>query len=444
MTKIILRQAMHVQHRFEALSMQDGGKEHLFTWKDAEGAHLLHAMYQSGDDALLLSDGSRTKRGQVLRLQPIEEPSSFAPSEDAKNGVIALQVDSEGWKETNYQHLAQRIKTEFGFNKSQQTAAFAQLASLYNLMATRYGQTFTVGSDYFAQDPVRPLLADDRLSELSRWAEQHAVALKHGDTIPPSLTLPPIDKPDARGFTFSHGIEAVEGGKRHDFEWKIKNNKMISAYYQSGPWGENLWVEYPLYLSKQEASIIIPYNLTERATSGKTDIVPAEEQLHRIRFHTLNYLLAPEQQAATLFMMASLHRLLATHYQGAYEPKAVDDVVALRSYIRDGKHSQVAEELTELGIQRLLYTPYNAPMKYCLREARDAANGETWLQQRIAEFETLTPGKPMIDTSLMPLAKYEQATTEWLANQLFPEAKGFVFLKNKMILKDTQNQARQK
>lgn len=413
---------MQVSHQFVKLSEQDSGKEHVFTWRDANGKFLCHIMYQSGADDLELGNRQTAPRGQVLRIQTHEVPADkleevLAPSNDANAGSIRLQVDGKGWSASDYKEVADAVLGNPSLSHEQQAAVMSQLASLYNLMATRYGQLFDRKLEDNTKEAMEQLVTDPNLRELSNWFAEHATAMLRGNK-PDTAALPELDSPFSPAanpkLTFEHGIEPRSGNKIHTFAVKDKEGKpLIEAEYESGTLGETIIIEYKL---EQGKSVAVPYNLMEcdanndalfkaadqagyhkarDVIANEYNPVAASYQLEKLNYYRKMYDLTPEQQAATLLMLGSVTRLFATRFQREFFPIHMEDRTELQHYIRDSGISGVADDLLSAATklrqgQNIDYPDYIGHPGFGTREA----------------IKDIEPGAKSLDISLVPAADY--------------------------------------
>ncbi|MEZ5690466.1 MAG: hypothetical protein R3D71_02230 [Rickettsiales bacterium] len=355
-----------VHHKFQPLSAQDGGKQHRFSWHEWDASSkqyefIAHAMYQSGNDEISVSNGTKTKRGEVLRLQ-FSEDGKCEPT----NGV-EIKVDDKNWKASDYQKLANDVLHELKtngntgekLNDKQKAAALTQLASLYNLMATQYGDVFTKGIKKTSNNPdnnelkdsIDELITDRKLRTVSKYFQNIAESVLQGkEPEIASLTLP--QEPERESipkYLIHHGIIAENGKKAHPFiMYKRKEhftippdpdphskdfpyNKIAEAMYISGELGEKIAV-FPMD-AKSPMNIDLSKGLKLRARLGEeamrqpinrntiqslVDPVPVIQNAEEIKRGIEQGNVNQDQAISALIMLASLNRLVATRYNGEF------------------------------------------------------------------------------------------------------------------------------
>lgn len=413
---------MQVGHEFVKLSERESGKQHCFTWSDDEGKFLCHAMYQSGSDLLDLPGGHKAVRGKILRIHLREVPhgeagNKLAPSCDTENGTIRLQVDGDGWDHQQYEAVAKKIIDYPGWSRQLKSALLAQTASLYNLMATRYGVLFDQTLPDFKKESVNNFITDARMRWVSQAFASFANDLMQGHP-PDTGILAHIDHragvaPKSGELRFEHGIKPRNEKKVHTFAIKnAKNETLITAQYQSGTLGESILIDYPLIEGKR---IAVPYNLMvlpkeyhdfahectgkdwgyEEARDLLADLyqpVGARYQLQKLDFYRQMYNFSPEQQAATLLMLASVTRLFATRFQRGFEPIPVMNGEQLRDYISNKTVSAVADQLLAAATKMLQEKRITYP--FLTVGHPDLGTGKA--------VKRLKAGRPVVDMSLYP------------------------------------------
>lgn len=351
-----------VHHKFDSLSAKHGGKQHHFTWrswdKAAQSSHVVaHAMYQSGEDQISTHDGNSSKRGQVIRLQ-FEENGNCAPGHG-----LEIKIDDATWKASDYQNLARFILNDAKadgapLNQEQKVAAMSQLASLYNLMATQWGEAYTVGMDKpksnEAKDIAQALdgmVTDRKLQAVSRWFETIAADMLQGKTPQTdNLSLPSkTSRSGSPSLRWEHQIEASDGAKFHRFNVELLRypnakpedgrdptspkypyRRLVEAGYNSGPTGEKLAVFAldPNDPTKADIQHGLPlqvrlgadalHTMTDKTIDSPMDAVPLAENVKHVKRALDEGSMDQQQAIASLVLLASLYRLVATGYNSGY------------------------------------------------------------------------------------------------------------------------------